>query len=265
MSGMVNDLMALARLDELREPIREPVDLRGLVSDACDDARAVAPDREISLTRARRGRDPRRRRPAPSRRRQSARQRDRAHARRLADRSCAGGAQWRGGSQCPRPRAWDRRRRDRSRSSSASGAPASRGGATAVPDLGWRSSRASPRHTAAAFELRTTPRVAPSSPFGCRSASPRRQPDARGHLARTHNAERPAPREKGGPLARRRLIPREAGSVVVVSALAWGQSHGRRAAGHCAAEIGRRWQGAAVLGDVLEEAAVAGEQEASFR
>jgi two-component system OmpR family sensor kinase len=50
MSGMVNDLMALARLDELREPIRELVDLRGLVSDACDDARAVAPDREISLT-----------------------------------------------------------------------------------------------------------------------------------------------------------------------------------------------------------------------
>jgi two-component system OmpR family sensor kinase len=50
MSGMVNDLMALARLDELREPTREPVDLRGLVSDACDDARAVAPDREISLT-----------------------------------------------------------------------------------------------------------------------------------------------------------------------------------------------------------------------
>jgi len=39
----------LARLDEVREQIREPVDLRELAADAVDDARAVAPDRTISL------------------------------------------------------------------------------------------------------------------------------------------------------------------------------------------------------------------------
>ena len=49
MSAMVNDLMALARLDEIREPVRVPVDLRELASDACDDARVAHPDREISL------------------------------------------------------------------------------------------------------------------------------------------------------------------------------------------------------------------------
>ena len=50
MSLMVNDLLSLARLDEVREPLREPVDLRELVSDACEDARAAAPDRRITFT-----------------------------------------------------------------------------------------------------------------------------------------------------------------------------------------------------------------------
>jgi two-component system OmpR family sensor kinase len=49
MSVMVNDLLSLARLDEVREPVRERVDLRELVSDACDDAHAAAPDRRISF------------------------------------------------------------------------------------------------------------------------------------------------------------------------------------------------------------------------
>jgi two-component system, OmpR family, sensor kinase len=49
MSGMVNDLLTLARLDEVREPRREHVDLRELVTESCEDARAAAPDREISL------------------------------------------------------------------------------------------------------------------------------------------------------------------------------------------------------------------------
>jgi len=49
MGVLVEDLLALAHLDEVREQIREPVDLRELAADAVDDARAVAPDRTISL------------------------------------------------------------------------------------------------------------------------------------------------------------------------------------------------------------------------
>ncbi len=50
MGVMVNDLLSLARMDELREPLREPVDLARIVADACEDARAAAPDRSISLS-----------------------------------------------------------------------------------------------------------------------------------------------------------------------------------------------------------------------
>jgi two-component system, OmpR family, sensor kinase len=49
MGGLVNDLLALARLDELDEPVREPVDLTAVASEACDDARTIAPDRAIAL------------------------------------------------------------------------------------------------------------------------------------------------------------------------------------------------------------------------
>jgi two-component system OmpR family sensor kinase len=49
MGGLVNDLLTLARLDEVREPLREPVDLAELVAEACDDARAASPDRAITL------------------------------------------------------------------------------------------------------------------------------------------------------------------------------------------------------------------------
>jgi two-component system OmpR family sensor kinase len=49
MGVLVEDLLALARLDEVRDPHREPVDLADLAGDAVDDARAVAPDREIEL------------------------------------------------------------------------------------------------------------------------------------------------------------------------------------------------------------------------
>ena len=72
-----------------REPAREPLDLRALVRDAADDARAAAPDREIAVTRdggpVRRGR---RRRAAPGPR-QPAAQRARPHAGRDADRAHA--------------------------------------------------------------------------------------------------------------------------------------------------------------------------------
>ncbi|HTN23640.1 MAG TPA: HAMP domain-containing sensor histidine kinase [Solirubrobacteraceae bacterium] len=49
MGVLVEDLLALARLDEIRDAHREPVDLTDLAADAVDDARAVAPDREIVL------------------------------------------------------------------------------------------------------------------------------------------------------------------------------------------------------------------------
>jgi two-component system, OmpR family, sensor kinase len=50
MGGLVDDLLTLARIDEVREPAREPLDLRELLEDARDDARAAAPGRQITLT-----------------------------------------------------------------------------------------------------------------------------------------------------------------------------------------------------------------------
>jgi two-component system, OmpR family, sensor kinase len=49
MGVLVEDLLTLARLDEVREAEHVPVDLSALARDAVDDARATAPDREISL------------------------------------------------------------------------------------------------------------------------------------------------------------------------------------------------------------------------
>ncbi|MET0686562.1 MAG: HAMP domain-containing sensor histidine kinase [Solirubrobacteraceae bacterium] len=49
MGVLVEDLLALARMDEVREPVRRPVDLAALAADAVDDARAMAPDRSIEL------------------------------------------------------------------------------------------------------------------------------------------------------------------------------------------------------------------------
>ncbi len=49
MGVLVEDLLALARLDEVREAEHGPVDLAQLARDAVDDARAAAPAREISL------------------------------------------------------------------------------------------------------------------------------------------------------------------------------------------------------------------------
>jgi two-component system OmpR family sensor kinase len=52
MGVLVEDLLTLARLDEVRELIREDVDLARLAGDAVDDARATAPDRDIELSAA---------------------------------------------------------------------------------------------------------------------------------------------------------------------------------------------------------------------
>ena len=50
MGVLVEDMLTLARVDELREPAREPVDVNQLASDAVADARAIAPDRAIVLS-----------------------------------------------------------------------------------------------------------------------------------------------------------------------------------------------------------------------
>jgi two-component system OmpR family sensor kinase len=50
MGGLVDDLLTLARVDEIREPAREPLDLRELLEDSRDDARAAAPERAITLS-----------------------------------------------------------------------------------------------------------------------------------------------------------------------------------------------------------------------
>jgi two-component system, OmpR family, sensor kinase len=49
MGVLVEDLLALARLDEEREPARHRFDVAALARDAVDDARATAPDREFGL------------------------------------------------------------------------------------------------------------------------------------------------------------------------------------------------------------------------
>ncbi|MDO8213679.1 cell wall metabolism sensor histidine kinase WalK [Conexibacter sp. CPCC 206217] len=49
MGVLVEDLLALARLDEVREAEHSPVDVAALARDAVDDARAAAPARAITL------------------------------------------------------------------------------------------------------------------------------------------------------------------------------------------------------------------------
>jgi two-component system OmpR family sensor kinase len=49
MGVLVEDMLTLARLDELREPAHEPVDLAQIAADAVADARATAPDRRIDV------------------------------------------------------------------------------------------------------------------------------------------------------------------------------------------------------------------------
>ncbi len=49
MGVLVEDLLALARLDERRDIVVREVDLRPIARDAALDARATAPDREVSL------------------------------------------------------------------------------------------------------------------------------------------------------------------------------------------------------------------------
>src|SRR3954463_8087258 len=49
MGALVENLLTLARLDQVPEVARKPVDLAALAHDAADDARAVDPDRDVRL------------------------------------------------------------------------------------------------------------------------------------------------------------------------------------------------------------------------
>ena len=49
MKGLVEDLLLLARLDQVRQTERTPVDLSVLAADACSDATAAAPGRPVTL------------------------------------------------------------------------------------------------------------------------------------------------------------------------------------------------------------------------
>lgn len=49
MKALVEDLLLLARLDETRPAEAQPVDLSVLAADACTDAVALAPDRQVTL------------------------------------------------------------------------------------------------------------------------------------------------------------------------------------------------------------------------
>jgi len=50
MTGLVDDMLVLARVDQGRPLDLEPVDLQAIATDAAADARAVAPQRDINLT-----------------------------------------------------------------------------------------------------------------------------------------------------------------------------------------------------------------------
>jgi two-component system OmpR family sensor kinase len=50
MTGLVDDMLVLARLDQGRPLEQEPIDLQAIATDAVADARAVAPQREIKLS-----------------------------------------------------------------------------------------------------------------------------------------------------------------------------------------------------------------------
>jgi two-component system OmpR family sensor kinase len=50
MAGLVDDLLALARIDEMRALARERIDLRALLEDVRDDARASSPEREVTIS-----------------------------------------------------------------------------------------------------------------------------------------------------------------------------------------------------------------------
>ena len=178
MGVLVEDLLTLARLDEVADAPHEPIDVSTLVRDAVSDARATAPAREIAGARGRAARRLRRRPPAAPGAREPHAQRADAHAGRHAGRGLGRTARtatsgWRSattGRAC-------RRRRTRARSSGASGAPRPAApAARAAPAWAWPSWRRSWTPTAAACG-RPTPTAAVRASWS--SCPPRAEPPPR--------------------------------------------------------------------------------------
>ncbi len=165
MGVLVEDLLTLARLDEVREAPHGAVDLSVLARDAVDDARATAPEREITLDAAPAGGDRRRRSAAPGAR-QPAPQRARPHARGHADRGLRDARERRraAAGARPRPRPAERRRRRALRALLARRGRAASAARTA-PGSGWRSWPGSSTVTPARCQPRTRRAAAPPSRF----------------------------------------------------------------------------------------------------
>ena len=101
MGVLVEDLLTLARLDELRDRPAEAVDVAQLAQDAAGDARAVDPSRTIEVEAVGRGDRARRREPAAPGAGEPAAQRGGAHARRARrSRSPCGATGGRSSSRC---------------------------------------------------------------------------------------------------------------------------------------------------------------------
>ncbi len=153
MSGLVDDLLLLARLDAGRPLERQPVDLTRLAIDATSDARVAAPSHRwlLDLSRARAG--ARRRAEAAPGTRQPAQQRGQAHAGRptVTRRRRRQSGRRHGLAQRHRRRTRGTRRTAvRACSSGSSGATRPARGRRAAPALASRSWTRSPRRTAAA-------------------------------------------------------------------------------------------------------------------
>ncbi len=165
MGVLVEDLLTLARLDEVAEAPHVDLDLVELASDAVDDARATAPERDITLHADGEAARARGCPPAAPGAGQPAAQRARAHPRRHADRGVRERGRRRRGADRARPRTRPARGRCPTRCSSASGA--ARPGASAAaraPAWAWPSSPRSSAPTAAACRRPTRPAAAPRSP-----------------------------------------------------------------------------------------------------
>ena len=187
MGVLVEDLLTLARLDEVRTAPHGPVDLAALARDAVDDARVTAPDRDIDAGR----RVPRASPATPT--------------------SCA-----RCSPTCSATRSSTRRRARRSRSPSAartapSGSRSATTAAACPPTTPTRSSSASGAPRAAASAARAAPASASRSWPG--SSTPTPAPSRPRTIREAEPRSRSASRPVDGGLAPLMFVPRALGRL----------------------------------------------------
>ena len=168
MGVLVEDLLLLARLNELPATRREPIDLRELVEHAADDARAIDPERNIDLRTRWTPARARRPRPVTSGAGQPHPQCADPHAGGLADRgecvSPAGSRRARGPRPRTRPARGNRRQGVRTLLARR---PRDAGGGRVAPVSVSRSSKQSSRPTTATSMRAMRPAAGPSSAWSC--------------------------------------------------------------------------------------------------